>query len=188
MDPDRFAIIKDLFEKVCDLPKETQEIELSKLCKGDQGLHTQVSALLEADEDQTAGLDALDLHAAFDSENYNQKYPESIGSYSVVGILGRGGTSVVYEATQRNPSRSVALKVFNTRSLEADALRRFEKEAQIMGRISHPCIAKIYESGIVEGRHGIDRYIAMEIVRGLNLIEYARNACHKYEGENQSLS
>jgi len=53
----------------------------------------------------------------------------------------------VYEATQDNPRRVVAVKVMKQGIASKSALRRFEYEGQILGRLRHPGIAQIYEAG-----------------------------------------
>ncbi|MGH9394786.1 MAG: serine/threonine-protein kinase, partial [Terriglobales bacterium] len=54
---------------------------------------------------------------------------------------------------------------------DAHAVRMFQREAQALGRLKHPGIAAIYESGCTEDRQ---YYFAMELVRGLRLDEYLK--------------
>lgn len=95
-----------------------------------------------------------------------------IGSYTIVQRLGEGGMGVVYEALQENPRRAVALKIIRGGGLVDDhAVRMFQREAQVLGRLKHPGIAAIYESGQTpDGQN----FFAMELVRGLRLDEYLR--------------
>src|SRR2546430_848087 len=78
-----------------------------------------------------------DLHAP-------RPLPAKIGSYRPLRILGEGGMGVVYEAEQVRPKRIVALKVIRPALLKASLLRRFEFEAEVLGRLQHPGIAQIY--------------------------------------------
>ncbi|MBZ0269653.1 serine/threonine-protein kinase [bacterium] len=96
--------------------------------------------------------------------------PTSIGSYTIVGVLGRGGMGVVYEAEQRNPRRKVALKVVRGGHLVDEvSVRLFQREAETLGRLKHPGIGAIYESGRTEaGQH----FFAMELVQGETLDAY----------------
>jgi serine/threonine protein kinase/Tfp pilus assembly protein PilF len=95
-----------------------------------------------------------------------------VGSYTIVQRLGEGGMGVVYEALQENPRRAVALKIIRGGALVDDhAVRMFQREAQVLGRLKHPGIAAIYESGQTpDGQN----FFAMELVRGLRLDEYLR--------------
>ncbi|TVQ32012.1 MAG: serine/threonine protein kinase [Phycisphaeraceae bacterium] len=99
--------------------------------------------------------------------------PESIGSYRILSRLGAGGMGVVYEAEQEHPKRAVALKVINPGLLSGQALRRFEHEAEVLGRLQHPGIAQIYEAGTFDLGGGNQPYFAMELVRGETLTAYA---------------
>ena len=93
--------------------------------------------------------------------------PESIGDYRVIGRLGEGGMGVVWEAEQASPRRRVAVKVMRQGHFVDDVhARMFRREAESLGRLRHPNIATIYESGHTADGHD---YFAMELVRGPTL-------------------
>ena len=83
------------------------------------------------------------------------RIPERIGRYHIKRIIASGGMGTVYEATQDNPRRVVAVKVMKQGIASKSALRRFEYEGQILGRLRHPGIAQIYEAGTHVDREGI---------------------------------
>ncbi|HMB69623.1 MAG TPA: serine/threonine-protein kinase, partial [bacterium] len=93
--------------------------------------------------------------------------PASIGNYTIGGKLGEGGMGVVYEAEQQSPRRKVALKVVRGGHLVTElSVKLFQREAETLGRLKHPGIGAIYESGrTAEGQH----FFAMELVRGETL-------------------
>jgi len=99
--------------------------------------------------------------------------PERIGGYRVLRELGRGGMGVVLEAEQENPRRTVALKVLAVGLLGGELRRRFEREAQVLGRLQHPCIAQVFEAGVFESAGGAQPYFAVELVPGVTLNQYA---------------
>ncbi len=91
--------------------------------------------------------------------------------YELVGRIGRGGSSVVWEAKQLSTGRRVALKMLEVDITEPVALRRFEREREVMSALaSHPGIVTIYDAGIHEqkpwlamefcGRGSLARYVA----------------------------
>jgi eukaryotic-like serine/threonine-protein kinase len=98
--------------------------------------------------------------------------PASIGHYRILRLVGEGGMGAVYEAEQENPHRTVALKVIRAGYASGEMLRRFENEAQALGRLQHPGIAQIYEAGTADTPFGKQPYFAMELVRGQTLLAY----------------
>ena len=97
----------------------------------------------------------------------SEAHPAWIGDYQILGVLGRGGMGIVYEAEQRSPRRRVALKVVRGEAaLDDNHLMLFRREVEVLARLEHPMIARIYDSGRTpEGRH----FFAMELVRGRTL-------------------
>ena len=180
MQPEEYAKIRSIFEQVCDLPVEEQQSTIDKLCGEDTALRQQVLELLKMDqslEDTEPSIEfQQNLHVLSDGDHPEEsaELPAQIGAYKIVGVLGRGGTSIVYEAQQTQPDRKVALKVIESSGLRGDLLRRFELEAQIMGSMNHPGIAAVYATGHVKINTGTAHYIAMELVDGVDLLTYVQ--------------
>lgn len=86
-----------------------------------------------------------------------------VDGYEIVGELGRGGMGVVYRARQIALGREVALKmVLAGPVLSPQARRRFEHEAQSIGRLHHPNVVQVFDVGEQGGRP----FLAMELVEG----------------------
>ncbi|HEX7763723.1 MAG TPA: serine/threonine-protein kinase, partial [Cellvibrio sp.] len=82
-----------------------------------------------------------------------------IPGYRVVRKINQGGMSTVYLAIQISVGRVVALKVMNPQLTSDPAFsERFQREATIVGQLSHPNIVAIYDIG----RHEDLNYIAMD--------------------------
>lgn len=94
--------------------------------------------------------------------------------YELMGLLGRGGTSVVYKARHSNLRRLVALKmILGGANAEPEQLMRFRIEAETVAKLQHPNIVQIYEVGVYESCI----YLALEYVEGVTVAEkYARKA------------
>ncbi|MCX5663059.1 MAG: protein kinase [Planctomycetota bacterium] len=99
--------------------------------------------------------------------------PEQVGAYRIIRLLGVGGMGEVYEAEQARPKRIVALKVVKAGMVSQESLRRFEMEAEVLGRLRHPGVAQVFEAGTAETAAGTQPYFAMELIRGQPLIQYA---------------
>ncbi|MFF3336341.1 serine/threonine-protein kinase [Streptomyces sp. NPDC002888] len=96
--------------------------------------------------------------------------PISLGSqiagYQVEREIGRGGTGVVYLATDLRLGRAVALKVLPPEQTHSDAVRRtFLHESRVAAAMDHPHIVPIFASGEFNGV----LYIAMHYVSGPDL-------------------
>ncbi|MDV6014410.1 serine/threonine-protein kinase [Haloechinothrix sp. LS1_15] len=87
-----------------------------------------------------------------------------LGRYRIDSVLGRGGMSMLYRATDLRLGRSVALKVVG-QDTDAELLARFADEARNTSAIDHPNIVPVYDVGDVDGTH----YIAMRLVDGSDL-------------------
>lgn len=77
-----------------------------------------------------------------------------VPGYDVIKELGRGGTAVVYRATDLALNREVAIKVLHEQfDPDSDAARRFTHEARITARLQHPGIPPIHALGtLTDGR------------------------------------
>ncbi|MBI5362141.1 MAG: serine/threonine protein kinase [Planctomycetes bacterium] len=97
-----------------------------------------------------------------------------IGHYRIDRLIGSGGMGHVYEAVQDPPSRRVAFKVLRRAVASQQMLRRFEIEAQVLGRLNHPSVAQVYEAGTLVLDHVEVPFFAMELVPDARSItEYA---------------
>lgn len=88
--------------------------------------------------------------------------------FKFAGKLGEGGMGIVYEATDLNLNRRVALKLLQPdRVADPARKRRFIQEAKAASALNHPNIVTIYEIGSAEDMD----YIAMEFIPGRTLEE-----------------
>ncbi|MBV1922245.1 MAG: serine/threonine protein kinase, partial [Pseudomonadales bacterium] len=94
---------------------------------------------------------------------------ETIGKYTIEGVLGRGAMGVVYKAFDPNIARTVAVKTIHGNLLSSEMgkemLERFKTEAQAVGRLTHPNIVGIFDFDQDRGTP----YFVMEYVEGKDL-------------------
>jgi eukaryotic-like serine/threonine-protein kinase len=177
---ERFKRVEELFRKASELPAEDREAFLAR-CSGEASIFNQVKAMLRADSSASGMLDVPAFGsgvvasgmALSDEEAPAAPQPERIGHYRIIRVIGAGGMGIVYEAEQENPRRRVALKVLRHRSRSPQIRRRFQQEAQILGRLQHPGIAQILEAGTMDTAEGAQPFIVMEYVHGRPLLEHA---------------
>jgi serine/threonine-protein kinase len=88
------------------------------------------------------------------------------GRYHVEELLGSGAMGSVFRARHVRLSRSFAIKVLHPRWLSHEkTLRRFEREAQLAGKLSHPNVIGVIDVGEVDGAS----YMVMELAAGPSL-------------------
>jgi hypothetical protein len=93
-------------------------------------------------------------------------------NYEIVTELPRGGQAVVYKAVHVPTGTNVAIKVLLP-SLLASARARyyFEREAELIASLDHPCIVKIRDSGIIHHQY----FFVMEYIEGQPLDKYVQS-------------
>ncbi len=109
-----------------------------------------------------------------------------IPGYADLVELAAGGQGVVYTAYQESTKRRVAIKLLHTRSEDdPTARRRFEREIDLVARLRHPNIVRLYDSGSTDdGR----LYCVMDFIEGEPLDEHLRSLAPALPASGQSAS
>lgn len=81
---------------------------------------------------------------------------------------------MVYRAIQEYPERVVALKVMRPTIWQSKAAARFHREIQILAKLQHPAIARLYTAGTMSGPGGSSPFLAMELVSGVPVTSFVR--------------
>ena len=88
---------------------------------------------------------------------------QTMGEFRILELLGAGGMGRVYLAEQAGLERQVAVKVLPQQLLQdKSVIERFEREAKLAAKLTHPNIAQIHTIGSERGVH----YVAMELISG----------------------
>ena len=89
------------------------------------------------------------------------------GRYRMGEVIGRGGMSTVYQATDLTLGRDVAVKVLLAALAQSDPahVARFAREARAVAALQHPAVVKVYDTG----SDGSTHFIVMERVTGQSL-------------------
>ncbi|MFF0494961.1 protein kinase [Nocardia aobensis] len=98
---------------------------------------------------------------------------ETFADYLIEGVLGRGGMGTVYLARHPRLPRRVALKLLDREvSADDERRRRFDQEADIVARLEHPGIVRVYDRGADDGH----LWISMQYVHGTDAARLDRRA------------
>jgi serine/threonine protein kinase len=175
--------VEDIFAAALATPPADRAAYLDRVCG--VGTHTrrQVEALLSAAVNADRARFLVDP-----PERATEPAPPSaagglhrIGHYAVRRIIGAGGMGTVYEALQEHPRRVVAVKVMRHGLGSSGSEKRFQREAELLGRLHHPGIAQIFEAGTFEDpgapppAGGRVPFFAMEYIPGARSItDFAR--------------
>ncbi len=182
--------VEELFGQAAELDPDARGAFLDRASEGDEELRREVESLLSHDHDghdafsdAKVGLGAELLAQAVEADQAAPAaskltpppfpLPETVGGYRIMERIGAGGMGTVYLAEQDHPRRHVALKMIRPGVMSRSLLRRFQQEADLLGRLQHPGIAQIYEAGAIDTQAGRQPYFAMEYVDGVELRRYA---------------
>ncbi len=182
MDRARWLGIRDLYHRALETPEPDRLAWLRRQAV-DERLRREVESLIQADLRAGTFLEPVSLRGL--GAAAGAAFPEvlaegaRVGSYEIRGVLGAGGMGVVYLAEQPHPRRLVALKLIRPGLASPRMLRRFEHEAEVLGRLQHAGIGQIFEAGVhlSAGPHGGEEveqpFCAMEHIEGPALTQYA---------------
>ncbi|MCL4220657.1 MAG: serine/threonine-protein kinase [Phycisphaerales bacterium] len=162
--------IERVFDAVMLVSPADRPAELDRLCGADVRLRREVESLLDALDAPSDFLcpDAVggsDIVRALSSGEVLVPGSTPPG-FKIISLIGSGGMGRVYRAEQQRPRRIVALKVIRPELTTPAMRRRFEREADILARLEHPGIARIYEAASTTSNEHCPPYIAMELIDG----------------------
>jgi serine/threonine protein kinase len=97
---------------------------------------------------------------------------QSIGRYHILEQLGEGGMATVFKAYDNRLERDVAIKIIRVDqfapAILEQVLKRFEREAKALGRLTHPNIVHVNDYGEYEGIP----YLVMDYLPGGTLKQH----------------
>jgi serine/threonine-protein kinase len=173
MDRHRLVEIDEVFAAALELEAGAREQFLAERCSGDPELRREVDLLLAACEAGDLTVETP-LHAFIENlgrAEADLEAGELVGAWRVEQPIGRGGMGVVYLVSRADGSfdKHAALKILPHGRTDAEAVRRFEQERQILARLEHPGIARLLDGGL--DRRGLP-YLVLEHVDGAPVDAY----------------
>jgi serine/threonine protein kinase len=155
MTPERWRRIEELYRAARD-PAKRAEV----LASADPELRREVEALFASEPTESTVSMAIPVAIGVGVE---------IAHYRVESKLGEGGMGSVYRALDMKLNRSVAIKFLSSDFADAEARRRFQREAQMASSLNHPHIVTVHDAGEIGGR----QYLVTEYIDGGTLKDWA---------------
>lgn len=173
---------RELFGRALEVDPDRRRDFVRAACNGDTELRRDVESLLQHDDEaaelgRSLRIDAVTSVRADRSDSCGDSRGNAAPGWEVPGFailkrIGEGGMGVVYEAQQHMPRRRVAIKVLRDDVRCDRALRRFEFEGHVLAHLTHPGIARVYETGTIEVDGRRRPYLAMERVDGVPITAF----------------
>lgn len=171
-----WSTLSKLLDEALDLEPAARAVWLERLTTTQPALAPSVRKLLAAHAssetaDVLARLPALASKSGAATRSTSLVPGERIGPYRLKRELGTGGMADVWLAERADGAfaRDVALKLPMLSRLRRDLALRFARERDILARLEHPNIARLYDAGVASD--GLP-YLAMEYVDGRPITEY----------------
>jgi serine/threonine protein kinase len=99
-----------------------------------------------------------------------------LGGVKIIRLIGEGGMGRVYEARQEKPARTVAVKIIRAGITSEKTMKRFEREAEFLGRLQHPGIAQIFIVGTYSSDLGdVPFYVLEHVANAKPITNYAHD-------------
>jgi Tol biopolymer transport system component len=165
MQAERWKKVEELFEAARQQPADGRAGFLRQACPGDPELCAEVESLLKAAESGDPLLDGSPLSSIAERAP-TLKPGDQLGSFEILGLIGRGGMGEVYRARDPRLKREVAIKTLpSTFAADRDRVARFEREARAASALNHPNIVSVHDIG----HQGGVWFIVSELVEGETL-------------------
>jgi eukaryotic-like serine/threonine-protein kinase len=159
----------ELLDVLLDLPAEERAAHLARHPTDDPLVLQEVESLLKATRKLGAFLAAPARLGGSETPTEQMPADTRVGAWRITRHIGRGGMGVVYEAVRAEGdfTQTAAIKLLRHEAIAE--LDRFHAERQILARLEHPGIARLYDGGIApDGRP----YMVMELITGEPITDY----------------
>ena len=172
--------VRELYHELYDLAPDDRRTRLRELGAEAQAVRDELGRLLE--HDPTGGafaeeeLGSAGLHILERGVGRSEGLPETIGPYRIERRLGEGGMGIVYAGRREGSGQLAAIKVIRSAFGTRELAKRLMREAEMLGQLEHPGIARFLESGEVQLGTELNAqrvpFLAMEYVEGEPLARF----------------
>jgi eukaryotic-like serine/threonine-protein kinase len=167
--------VEAIFHKALSLDSERRAAYLGEVCLGRESLRGEVETLLAAYESRGSFMEQPVLEFGLEVLHHEERNPlagRTVGPYTVIEAIGKGGMGEVYLAEDNRLGRKVALKFLSAEFVGDNwAKRQLIKEAQSAAMLDHPNICPVYGFEETDGLS----FIVMQYVEGETLAALIAN-------------
>jgi tetratricopeptide (TPR) repeat protein len=168
LSPQQIALMNALMDELLDLPEAQRDPALQRRSIDDLQVAAAVKRWLDAVHASSDFL-STPAHPRSDDCVPDTAVGVRLGAWRLTRLIGRGGMGDVYEAVRADGEfeQRVAIKLLQRET--AGESKRFQTERQILARLEHTGIARLYDGGVTEDSR---LYMVMEYVEGCSITEY----------------
>jgi serine/threonine protein kinase/tetratricopeptide (TPR) repeat protein len=171
VDPNRWRAVSPLLDRALDLTSEQERAAwLATLREQDPALAADVERLINEMDGLRDGRFLDNAAAPLPFPLLDAMPGATIGAYTLVSPIGRGGMGTVWLAERADGrfDRRVAIKFLNL-ALAGLGEERFKREGRILARLAHPHIAQLLDAGVSPAGQP---YLVLEHVDGESIDRY----------------
>ena len=173
--PEQWERIRALFHSALERAPDERAEFLREHSGGDEAIRREATSLVEAHAQAEGFLEPPALDVADDKDEDREAAPRltpgsRLGVFEIVDLIGAGGMGEVYRARDTRLDRLVAVKVLSA-DLAGDprGRERFEREAHIISKLTHPHICTLYDVGSASVQGVEVPFLVMELLEGETL-------------------
>lgn len=166
--------VEKLFHQIVEANSEEKQTILDTVAKEDLELYNLLKDLIESDGKGHHIFDASAHQLLEKIEDESDLLGMHVGAFQLESIIGTGAMGTVFQAKRVDGQfdQTVAIKILRSLVLDSTMKDFFKRERQILAKLNHPNIARLYDGGFTESERP---FFTMEYVSGKNLLDYCQD-------------
>ncbi|MBN3583633.1 serine/threonine protein kinase [Algoriphagus aestuarii] len=167
--------VEKLFHQIVEADPENKQSILDTVAKEDLELFNLLKGLIESDGKGHRIFEASAHQLLEKIEDESDLIGMQVGAFQLESIIGSGAMGTVFQAKRIDGQfdQTVAIKILRSLVLDSNIKDFFNRERQILAKLNHPNIARLYDGGFTETERP---FFTMEYVAGKNLLEYCQDS------------
>jgi serine/threonine-protein kinase len=166
---EQWQVLSPYLDQALEMPEEERAEWLAQLYKKDANLAAQLAELLQ--EHREASDEGFLDHDTLILPGSPGLAGQKFGPYTLLSQIGQGGMGSVWLADRHDGqfARQVAVKFLSIALIGKNGEERFTQEGSILGRLMHPHIASLLDSGVTAAGQP---FMVLEYIPGEQIDRY----------------